>query len=139
MVTERDLVIYELIKKEFYTKRNKKIEAIIDEDYCEFEENYYGDKLTDIYIKADDVRKAKSLFFENILLTFISVSITISFMLQADLNLNFKETSNFLIVLTNLLMLIKWLIISKYKSYIKYIFAKVIIYMNKCKYYYVPF
>ena len=121
----RKIIDYEIEKNKFYKNRNKKIEVIIDDEYCEYEEKKYGDDLTVIYQGLDKIRSGKEYLksISIMLLTLLSGGALHIFQFKNGIN-----TNSFLFNLNSILlsMLIIYFIgklvqISKYKEYIRYV------------------
>lgn len=65
---------YEIDKINFYKQNNQEIGPIITEEYCEYEEEKYGNDLCKIYNTISDIQEGKKLI-NNILIQIIIVTI----------------------------------------------------------------
>lgn len=134
-VDAKDILNYENKKKEFYSKRNKKIEAIIDDEYCEFEEKVYGDSLSSIYQGLDEIRKGKEylkvLLFQ-ILIAVIFFAQSLACPQNKDGFVQVLSKINSVIWIA-LVITIIWKVvnINKYKTYVLFLLEKMKISLNK--------
>lgn len=134
-IDSKDIINYENKKKEFYDKRNKKIEAIIDDEYCEFEEKVYGDNLSTIYQGLDEIRKGKEhlriLLFQ-ILIALVPFAKNIAYPQNREGFIQFLSKIEFIIWIA-LMIAILWNVvnINKYKTYVLFLIEKMKISVNK--------
>lgn len=70
IINSKSILNYEIDKINFYKKNNQEIGPIVTEEYCQYEEEKYGDDLCNIYRKISDIREGKKIV-NNILIQLI--------------------------------------------------------------------
>lgn len=124
-ITSKDILNYEIDKKSFYKKRNLTVDSVITSEFCEYEEKKYGESLTLIYSKMYEIEKGKSMLMFELKYLVVWTLLFVGFKLN-----NANDTLNLLlniVYMVNIIMIFLKTISNKYiKSYILYLFAKII-------------
>lgn len=123
MIQNKDIIQYEIDKKQFYKKRSQSIGAIISDDFCEYEEKKYGDKLSLIYKKISENNTGKKHIIS--LIKYILLITIVYFVLLLNKTKSDYTYINTIIYLIATLIGLKYYLVNKkVLTYISFVIEK---------------